>query len=138
MRPSGLTALAVFNFIFGGLGAITSLIGLATVGLMRTTMAEQSKITGEPVPAEGLLYGTILISMVTAGLLIASGVGYIGLRRFAGRILGNAYAVAALAGITLELALMPVAFTISGLIGFVYPLITLFLLNVIFRKDFTR
>jgi hypothetical protein len=138
MRPSGLTALAVFNFIFGGLGAITSLIGLATVDLTIKVLKEQAEVTGDPVPSAGLLYALILVSMVTAGLLITSGVGYLGLRRVTGRIVGNAYAAAALVGISLELGLMPYAFTINGLIGFVYPLITLFLLNVIFRKDFTR
>lgn len=138
MRPSGLTALAVFNFIFGGLGAITSLIGLATVDLTIKVLKEQSEVTGDPVPSAGLLYSLILVGMVTAGLLITSGVGYLGLKRVTGRIVGNAYAAAALVGISLELGLMPYAFTINGLIGFVYPLITLFLLNVIFRKDFTR
>jgi len=138
MRPSGLTALAVFNFIFGGLGGITALIGFATFDLTRKTLEEQSKITGDPVPSSGLMYMSVTLSLVTAALLITAGVGYLGLKRFAGRIVGNTYAVAALASNTLELGLVAVAFDVSGLIGFVYPLITLFLLNAIFRKDLTR
>lgn len=138
MRPSGLTALAVFNFIFGGLSGLTSLVGLATVDLAIKALEEQAKVTGDPVPSAGLLYASLAVAGITAALLIASGVGYLGLKRFGGRILGNASAAAALVGIALELGLMPIAFTINGLIGFVYPLITLFLLNVIFRKDFTR
>lgn len=138
MRPSGLTALAVFNFIFGGLGGLTSLFGLATVELQRETLAKSSEITGDPVPSAGLMYGLFALGMLTSGLLITSGVGYIGLKRVTGRLLGNAYALAALATIALQLGLMSYAFTINELIGFVYPLITLFLLNVIFRKDFTR
>ena len=40
------------------------------------------------------------------------------------------------AATTAALSLNPVGFTSANLIDFVYPLITLFLLTVIFRKDF--
>lgn len=138
MRPSGLTALAVFNFIFGGLGLLTSLVALATVDSQILAFEEMSKVTHDPVPSAGLLYATILMSSITGGLLIASGIGYIGLRKVLGRLLGNGYAVVALIAIGIELSLMPYAFAINSLISFVYPLITLLLLNVIFRKDFSR
>jgi hypothetical protein len=136
MRPGGLTALAIFNFIFGGLSGLINLIGLATVGLQLAALREQSKMTGDDVPSEGLLYGLILFALLRAALLITSGVGYLQLKRGLGWTLGNLYAVLALVGIAIELSLMASAFTIFGLIDFVYPLITLFLLNVIFRKDF--
>jgi hypothetical protein len=46
--------------------------------------------------------------------------------------------VLALIAIVLEVTLLPHFFSIASLLDFVYPLITLFLLNLIFRKDFTR
>jgi len=138
MRPGGLTALAVFNFIFGGLAALINMIGLATVELQLKNFEQAAKITGDPVPGAGLLYLVGSLALIRAGLLIWSGVGYIGLKRFSGRILGNAYAVLAFIGILIEVTAMPHFFTITSLIDFVYPLITLFLLNVIFRRDLVR
>lgn len=133
MRPGGLTALAVFNFVFGGLGGIASLIGLATVGMQLDVLRK----AGGPVPSEGLMYGLLLLGLVRAALLITSGIGYLGRKRTIGRLFGNLYAVLAFASIILEATQLATTFTIFNLVDFVYPLITLFLLNVIFRKDFT-
>jgi hypothetical protein len=138
MRPGGLTALAIFNFVFGGLSALLNLIGVATVEIQLEQLRQTAKITGDPVPSAAILYAMIGMSLVRAALLIASGVGYLGLRRLVGRTFGNAYAVLALIAIVLEATLLPHFFSIASLLDFVYPLITLFLLNLIFRKDFTR
>ena len=136
MRPGGLTALAIFNFIFGGLSGLINLIGLATMGMQIAEMEKQSKVTGIPVPSEGLLYAMLTFAIIRAALLITSGVGYLGRKKFIGYVLGNAYAVLALIAIAIEIATLKGQFTILSLVDFVYPLITLFLLNVIFRKDF--
>jgi hypothetical protein len=136
MRPGGLTALAIFNFIFGGLSGLLNLLALATMGMQVAEMEKQSKVTGMPVPSETLLYGLALFAIIRAALLITSGVGYLGRKRFLGWVLGNVYAVFALIAIAVEISTMKGSFTILSLVDFVYPLITLFLLNVIFRKDF--
>jgi hypothetical protein len=136
MRPGGLTALSIFNFIFGGLSGLINLIGLATMSMQIAEMEKQSRVTGIPVPSEALLYGMMSFAMVRAALLITSGVGYLGRKKFIGYWLGNLYAVLALIAITIEIATLKGQFTILSLVDFVYPLITLFLLNVIFRKDF--
>jgi hypothetical protein len=136
MRPGGLTALAVFNFIFGGLSGLINLVGLAAVGMVVKQAEQDAKITGQEVPSEAFLYGMMLFALVRAALLITSGVGYLGRKKFLGRTLGNAYAVLALIAIAIEIALAKQTFTIINLVDFVYPLITLFLINVIFRKDF--
>ena len=136
MRPGGLTALAVFNFIFGGLGGLLNLIGLATIGMQIAEMEKQSRVTGIPVPSEGLLYGLALFAIIRAALLITSGVGYLGRKKLVGYWFGNTYAVLALIAIAIEITTLKGQFTIMSLVDFVYPLITLFLLNVIFRKDF--
>lgn len=136
MRPGGLTALSIFNFIFGGLSGLINLIGIATIGMQTAELEKQSRMTGMPVPSEALMYGLGLFAIVRAALLITSGVGYLGRKRFSGWILGNLYAVLALVAITVEIATLKGQFTILSLVDFIYPLITLFLLNVIFRKDF--
>lgn len=140
MRPGGLTALAVFNFVFGGLAAISNLLGLAFVGMVIKAAedAQRGQQGGMPIPSANTLYLLYAFGAIRAGLLIMSGVGYIGLRRKIGWLFGNVYALCALVGIALELTLIRAQFSIFSLIDFVYPLITLFLLNVIFRKDFVR
>src|SRR5688572_26403959 len=136
MRPGGLTALAIFNFVFGGLGGLLNLIGLATIGIQMEALRQQSRETGIPVPSEALLYGLAAFAVIRAALLITSGVGYLGRKKLVGYWFGNVYAVLALIAITIEITQLKGQFTIFSLVDFVYPLITLFLLNVIFRKDF--
>ncbi|HTR52691.1 MAG TPA: hypothetical protein VMJ10_18380 [Kofleriaceae bacterium] len=138
MRPGGLTALSIFNFVFGGLAGLVNLIGLATIGMLYDTMVEQSKHSGQEVPSKGLLIGLSVLAIVRAALLITSAIGYLGQRKFLGRVLGNAYAVLALGSIAFEISQAPQHITPFNLVEFVYPLITLFLLNVIFRKDLVR
>jgi hypothetical protein len=77
MRPGGLTALAIFNFIFGGLSALLNLVGIATVEMQLEQFRQTAKLTGDPVPSAGLLYAMIGFSLIRAALLITSGVGYI-------------------------------------------------------------
>jgi F0F1-type ATP synthase membrane subunit c/vacuolar-type H+-ATPase subunit K len=136
MRPGGVTALAVFNFIFGGLSGLINLVGLAAVGMVVRQAEQDAKITGQDVPSEAFLYATMLFALVRAALLITAGVGYLGRKKFVGRMLANAYAILALIAIAIEIAFAKQTFTILNLVDFVYPLITLFLANVIFRKDF--
>jgi len=138
MRPGGLTALSIFNFVFGGLAGLMNLIGLATIGLMYDSMVEQSKHSGHEVPSKGLLIGLLVLALVRAALLVTSAIGYLGQRKFLGRALGNAYAVLALGSIAFEISQAPQHVSPFTLLELLYPLITLFLLNVIFRKDLVR
>jgi len=138
MRPGGLTALAIFNFVFGGLSGLLNLVSLATIGAMYDQLAEQARRQGDTFPSQGVLYALAGMALLRAALLITSAIGYLGVKKFLGRTLGNAYAVLALVAIVIEISIAPQNFTIFGLLDFVYPLITLFLVNVIFRKDFVR
>jgi len=138
MRPGGLTALAIFNFVFGGLAALSDILGLATAELQLKNLEQSAKLLGQSPPTAGAFYAVLAIGLVKAGLLIMAGVGYLGLRRVSGRYAGNAYAILAFVVIVMEATLLPNLFTIFSLVEFVYPLITLFLLNFIFRKDFIR
>ena len=138
MRPGGLSALGIFNFVFGGLETIGALFNLALLSSMYPKMVDNAQHTGQTVPSLNLLYLLALFALARGGLLIASGVGYFGMKKFLGRVLGNVYAVAALIDIVIEITQAPAGFTAFSLVGFVYPLITLFMLNAVFRKDLVR
>ncbi len=131
-RPGGLTALAVLNFVFGGLAAIL-LLGVAALlhAADTATGGEVSK-----VPGAGLVYFLILLGIVRVALLIASGVGYLKQKKFLGRTLGNTYAVLAIADTVIGVAMADTGFGIGAIIGLIYPVVTLALLNTTFKDDF--
>jgi hypothetical protein len=73
-------------------------------------------------------------------LLLVSGIGYLKQKRFLGRKLGNAYAILSIVTTVLELAILPDVITggktIMVVVAFLYPVLTLILLNTTFREDF--
>jgi hypothetical protein len=147
-RPGGLTALAVFNFILGALGFVG---GLALVTFVRyadvvieSAASEQERMAMEAFQNLGtgpfaLIVG---VNLATSVLLVVSGIGYLKLRAFLGRTLGNVYAVTAIAGSLLTGLVLPVelggGFSLGSVLNLVYPLLTLFMLNVVFKEDFVR
>jgi hypothetical protein len=154
-RPGGLTALAVFNFIFAAfslLGAVTllampALLELAaqSAGESASQMNDQQRAQIEAMTEMG---GTLPLMLTAAGsalvgaLLIASGVGYLKQKKFLGRTLGNVYAVFSLVT-SIPIALfMPVAlgggFNLLSILGLLYPALTLLLLNTVFKEDFVN
>jgi uncharacterized membrane protein (DUF2068 family) len=146
-RPGGLTALAVFNFI----GAAALLLG--AMGFMALpALLENAPPTPNPqqqAQIEALtelgttpLYLIAARSLIVAVLLLVSGIGYLKVKKFLGRTLGNAYAIVS---IVLALPMMiyaPAAlgggFSLTGLLSFLYPVITLVLLNTTFKEDFVN
>ncbi len=162
-RPGGLTALAVINFILGGI----SLLGFFSVvsGLqMRMIEANEQRlneriqndpnlVVRDPEIAkqkenleqtkESLKDPKVKIlncsGLFLAALLIASGVGYLRQKKLLGRTMGNLYAVISiLLGITnilIVYAKVETKFSLLSLVGFIYPVLTLFLLNVTFKDD---
>ena len=124
VRPGGLTALAVLNFVFGGLGAIFSL--LAIVGLAALAAAGASV---------AIVWVTFLLGLVTAAMLIVSGVGYIKMSKSTGYSLGMVYAIVAIANVIISLV-GGLGFGASAIIGLAYPVLTLVLLNTTFKKCF--
>lgn len=133
-RPGGLTALAVLNFVFGGLGLI------GTLGLLTLLEAADSVSDGQVsnAPGAGSVYLTLLIGLVSVGLMIASGVGYLQQKQFLGRTLGNSYAVVSIGSTVLGLTLLNQDFGIFTIVGLIYPVLTLALLNTTFKEDFIR
>jgi hypothetical protein len=147
-RPGGLTALAIFNFVFGGLSLLGSLALFGAVPLLeqasQTAMNEQQRAQVDALLEMGRTSFLLLLAGGVIGgvLLIVSGVGYLKLKRFLGRTLGNVYAVCSLVLAVLMALYMPVAlgggFNISTLLNFLYPVLTLFLLNTTFKEDFVN
>ena len=129
-RPGGLTALAVLNFVFGGLGALGMLALFALMSLVEKGAAA----SGAHI-STGAIWAVILLGIVGTALMITSGVGYLGQKRFLGRTLGNSYAILSILSSVLSLATLHQGFGISNLIGLIYPVLTLILLNTTFKDD---
>lgn len=143
-RPGGLTALAVINFVFGGLNVL-GLLGLLMLFAVLSAVegdpeAEELRVALEEGGGMGILVAAAVLSVVTAVLLIASGIGYLKQKAFLGRGLGNIYAVTAIASGLLFAFLLPEeaggGLNLGAYIGFIYPVVTLILLNTTFRDDF--
>lgn len=136
-RPGGLTALAVLNFVFGGLGILAVLALFALMNVAdRATEGEATRQVFSEAP--GLLWVQILLGLATTALMIVSGVGYLGQKRFLGRTMGNLYAVLSLVGTAIGIVATKTGFNLSTMIGIVYPILTLFLLNTTFKDDLVR
>jgi hypothetical protein len=134
-RHGGLTALAVLNFVFGGIGAIGALIGFGGLTLVRETIkkAEETGVKYDG-PSLSVAYALIALTAVGAVLLIVSGVGYLKQKKFLGRTLGNVYALVSLGGTVLGIATGGGAGALTILFS-IYPLLTLALINSSFKKD---
>jgi small-conductance mechanosensitive channel len=137
-RPGGLTALAVLNFVFGGLGAIGVLAAWALIAVADRAIKAAEAAGGDVKydgPGVGILYIFVLLSAISAALMITSGVGYIKQKKFLGRTLGNAYALLSIGSSVVGLVLVHSGFGIGTIIGLIYPVLTLFLLNNTFKDD---
>ena len=126
-RPSGLTIMAILNFVFGGLGII-ALFVLAVV------QDQLNKLTGGQL-LTWANYLMLFMRLVTVVLAICSGVGYLGMKRLTGWVLGNAYASVAILNSILYAVLLE-QFGIMTFVWTVYPILTLIMLNLVFRQDF--
>jgi hypothetical protein len=135
-RPGGLTALAVLNFIAAFSGVLTA-IGhgiLLQVPERRMNHGQMETFMRNPA----IIAGSLVLTLCGVGLLITSAVGYLGQRRFLGRILGSLCAVVSLAQTGYSLALMGEPFSLGVVVHLVYPTLSAVLLNTVFREDFIR
>lgn len=145
-RPGGLTALAVLNFVFAGLGLL-SVLGLVALlqfaDTLKADASPQDAAVFQAFQDMGMgVWALLLVSSVlTDALLIIAGVGYLKQRAW-GRRFGNIYAVIAIGSSVASALLMPAAvgggFNIGTIIGLVYPVLTVILLNTTFKDDFGR
>jgi hypothetical protein len=142
-RPGGLTALAVINFILGGFGIIGSALSffsMRMIGNMATDgMPEAAKAKIEAFQSIDPAMFTIMIimSIVSALLLLLSGIGYLKQKRVLGRIIGNIYGFYGISSVIISYLTMPKELfgNISAIIGIIYPTLTLVLLDTVFKND---
>jgi hypothetical protein len=151
-RPGGLTALAVFNFIFGAMGVLSALGMMVFIPMLGRLPEDAMADMGPEQIAQlealqevgaGLFVALAVLSLISALLLILSGIGYLGLKKFLGRTLGNAYGILGIIATVGSAMFMPVvlgggSFTIGTILGLIYPVLTLVLLNTAFREDFVN
>ena len=137
-RPGGLTALAVLNFVFGGLGVIGIFgwIALLSVAEQVVVGLSEGQASLTQAPGAGTIYLGIILSIVSVGLLIVSGVGYIGQKKVLGYCLGSAYGVLGIIGAIVSI--VTTGFGVMVAIGLIYPLLTLILLNTAFKSAFVK
>jgi len=145
-RPGGLTALAVINFVFFGLGLI-GLLGMAAsyAGWFPIDkMTEEQKATMEAIqniPLPMFIF-ILVFSIVTNVLLLLSGIGYLKQKKFLGRMLGSVYAVLGIVSTIITAVTFPTeaygGFHIMTMIDLIYPVLTLVLLNTTFKEDLTN
>lgn len=137
-RPGGLTALAVLNFVFGGLGVLGILAMYALLAAADSISGGEVTAAMAKTPGAALVWVGLLLGLVGTVLLIVSGVGYLGLKKMLGRTIGNAYAAISIISGIFSLAALGQGFGLSTIIGLVYPVLTLILLNTTFKDDFVN
>ena len=147
-RPGGLTALAVINFVFAAWGLI-GLLGLVAMfaffGKIPTDqMDETQKAQIEAFQNMGLSMFIFIfaLSIISGLLLLLSGIGYLKQKKLLGWGLGNVYGIVSIISSIISAFMFPVeiggGFRITTMIGLIYPIVTLVLLNTTFKEDFTN
>ena len=150
-RPTGLTVLAVMNFIFGAsavMSGISSLLmlpfwdsfnGVVEGAMNQEGAPEFSKkilaFTSAALTKEAVIVGGIL-SLITGPLLLISGAGYLRQQKIKGRRIGNIYAIIALIGVGFGYIFWNLG--MLNLVELIYPAFTLVLLNSVFKNDFVN
>lgn len=143
-RPGGLTALAVLHFVFGG-KRIADTIGFVAMRNLRDQMDDkrQRELADALAAVDATAFTTLSVLAVLTGLtMIAAGIGCLKVRARQGRGLGTTAALATI-GVTIAYAMLLRGtqagdFTLLTIVQLLFPLLTLFLLNVTFKDEFVR
>jgi hypothetical protein len=145
-RPSGLTALAIINFIIAGFGALSALSRFAILSMDPSAITLPPEVQGSLQQmlesGRGLLAFTAASGLVLTVLLVLSGIGYLQQKRVMGRMLGNTYGVLSILARICSMIILvrgfgPIA-AITTFFGFVYPIVTLSLINTVFKPNLVR
>ncbi len=144
-RPGGLTALAVINFILSGLGLINLIVlaaFFAFIGKIPTDdMQEAQKAQMEAFQNMGTSVFVIIfaLTIISSVLLLLSGIGYLKQKKVLGRMMGNAYALITIVSSIVSGIMFATefggGFNIGTIIGLIYPVLTLILINTTFKDD---
>ncbi|MCA8955895.1 MAG: hypothetical protein KDC87_07465 [Planctomycetes bacterium] len=155
-RPGGLTALAIINFcaaaydlVFGTLATLAVMLVFQS-GRVRESVRQRGdgartlEMMDKLHEHAGFMWATAGANAVCGVLLLIAGIGYLKQRRRMGRGIGNLYAVVSLLSLVSLTVTMPDIAEEQSVLSFltllvaVYPLLTLFLLNVTFKEDFVN
>ncbi len=135
VRPSGLTAFAIINFIFAGVIGISVMLSVGTLACAGSFSRTQAL---GPETANISLVTTIL-NLAVMALLVVSGIGYLKCSPILGRLFGSVYACAdAVKTIIalLSLGILQQGSTFIAIItvgNFVWPLLTIVFINFVFN-----
>ena len=127
----GLTLLAIINFIAGGLG----IIALFIIVLSEHESSRPGRNLFDPGINMFDAYIIMILRFVNIVLVISSGFGYLGRKKVLGWVVGNIYACWAILTVVIS-AWLEGRFGILSGFWLLYPLLTLILLNTVFRKSF--
>ncbi len=150
MRPGGLTALAVLNFIAGGWACVHALhrfSQLAASLMLEQGMAkiegpaaEQARLMGELNPLLSIV--DIVFLIACALTLVVSGIGYLRLKRLWGLWVGCTYCALGIVSAAFRMNSFPPALggglTPYILLSYYYPILTLLTITTAFRRDLSR
>ncbi len=145
-RPSGLTTLAVVNFVFagfdvlGGLGVFATAVAANLDEVWRNLEPKVEILRADYIR---LLVLTGAWALVESALLAVLGVGLLRQSRRWGFFFGNAYGALGIAGtvaltVTLPAELVAEERALQTLTGIFYPAFMLLLVNLVFRRDLAR
>ena len=147
-RPGGLTALAVINFILAAISILSPVITVATyvyadkIPTDEMTEVQRAQLEAFQNMGTPTLVLLLVLTLLSGVLLLVSGIGYLKQRRILGRMVGKIYAVTAIVdSIVSGLLFKPElsgGFSIGTIIGLIYPILTLFLINTTFKDDLTN
>jgi hypothetical protein len=135
-RPGGLTALAVLNFVAAGFDALGAVSNLGIM-IFRDSLAQKPEMQKAlaSMPPDNIVWTVGIGDLVLVPLLIVSGVGYLRMRRVAGRYVGTAYGLASIAATAAVLVQFQSGMQFAALIYVVYPVLTLIMLHTTFKDD---
>lgn len=119
--PGGLKAMAIVNFVFAGIWTFWFIICLFAI----TELDLGSR----------WLQAAIWLRSFEMALMVVSGIGYLMQNRILGRYGGIAFASLAIFTTLME-ATMVYYFNILTIIWLIYPVLTLIMLNTVFRDRF--
>ena len=142
-----MTLLALCNFIFAGMFGIGLVAYFGRMRLLPLIEAHSTSLSatevkqGEAILSLGVTpyYALGVVMLILTVLLIVSGIGYLYLKKFEGRVLGNAAMLVGIASALVVTFWVPKVldggFNGFSAINFTFPLLTLFLLNRTFRDQ---
>ena len=155
-RPSGLTALAVIQFLFG-VGQFFEVLTLSVTRFFTGPMVlrehadsgsgplEESQFEAVRALVETPLPSMLLVLALMSfsfALFIVTGIGFIGRRRWLGRHAATAFVACEMGALVAILVLFPESYARNLGIGLVrmvfYPLFLLACVHLVFRRDLVK